>query len=818
MAKLFKNLAVAALAVLAMFMTLNVEKGIKPEEISTYSKVVAVRALENGVTVTREGESVQLEGEKNLKQGDTVLTAASQNAILVFDEYGEIRLAPETEIFFMSELEEGYVFKLNRGQVWVNNLYTSSYLNVLAGGALLMPRRTVFDLAYDGVSAKIRVFKNHVNVGLVDPGYVPVDIIQYKNDVLINSFLVAEGSQSTIFLNKVVNSADVLGKLLYSKLIKEFQYSLMDQLKLRADTWVNLNKGYDSDLLASVEGNKKASLDARGLKFASLDSLGYKMDGFLNGAADVLTFSIEKRMQRLINNIFDHLSDAEYLLAYGRSAEAQERLNLFKADITERMASADADFHAAVMNKLRYHYASLNYVLPNDNMFSAKEQLGDLLIAHLGTSEEELAEKLELIRDYLNYAFALVETDTARAKLALEQYSKKIDVFIGTSGARLGNMKYLLSEDNQIMDNLFRRYAQFYQDSFFALKSYLETEWLKLLPDGVDKFEEQQTIISNKIDFLRQVQVFFLAQKVTLNDARKIVLRLINEIQDLQPQTEVGISDLFALRLKDYGNFLLFLNSTDVASLRGVSPQQQYDNFLKAQSEQVSIEQAISEFFGEKPPEADESTKIELVLKQASDDFVQVGVKDAKFGPLESLSQKYIDVYSATFNKTVFSARYDWDNKQISQIKVGANVVSANPIRLSNLPLLLAPKVETEVPETPEEIEEEIPEVEEVSKAEKVAKILLIQKLKANDVSAVESNITIADQANQMYIVNGATLISEPNIQIAFIFNNREDQASSFTVRTTEGDFKLTGFVALKDISAKALATYESVTAPQAAE
>ncbi len=807
------------LAFAAMFMTLNYEKGIRPEEIFTSAKEVVATAVDSGVTVTREGETTPLEGERKLKLGDTVATDDVQTATVVFDEFGEIRLAPASVLVFAGEFDEGYVFNLIKGEAWVNNLYTSSYINLLSGGALLMPRRAIFDIAFDGVTTKLRVFKNHVNVGLVNPGYKPESTLQYKNAVLINSFLVAEGSQASIFLSKVQNSADVLRKLLYSKLIKEFQYSLMDTLKLRTDKWVVLNNSFDSDLLIKVEENKRIQLEARGLKFASLDSIGYKMDGIFTGAADVMTFSEVKRFQRLINGIFDHLSDAEYLLAYGRTTEAQERLNLFKANVTDNIGAFDDEFRENIMNKLRYQYASLNYVLPTDSMFAAKEQIGDLLIANLGSSEAQLAEKLELIRDYLNYAYALADRDVARARLALEQYSNRMQDFIKGSGARLGNMKYLISEDSQIMDNLFRRYPQFYQDSFFALKNYLETEWLKLLPDGVEKQEEQQTIISTKIDFLRQLQVYFLDQKVSLNDARKIVLRLINEIQDLQPNTAVGVNDLFALRLKDYGNFLLFLNSTDVASLRGASPQKQYENFLAAQEEQISIEQAISEFFGEKEPAQEDSVKTDLILKQAVIDFETVGVKDTKFGPLESTSQKYIEVFSAKFGDTQFSARYDWDNKQLSQIKVGAAVVSQNPIRLTNLPLLLAPKepeiVEPEQPDEPEIVE---PEQPEVSKAEKVAKILLIQKLRLNDVSATEANINIADQINQLYVVNGATLISKSNIQVAFVFNNREDQATSFTVRTPAGDFKLTGTVELADISAKALATYESVMAPAAVQ
>ncbi len=801
-----------AMALGVMFATLNYENGIKPEEITTFAKEVVARALEQGVTVTREGETAPLEGDRKLKMGDIVTTDANQTATVVFDEYGEIRMDKNSVLVFSGEFEEGYVFNLTKGNAWINNLYTSSYLNVQSGGALLMPGRAVFDLSYDGVTTRVRDFKNHINVGLVQPDYNPERTLHYKNAGLINSFLMAEGSQSSIFLSKIQNSSDVLGKLLYSKLIKEFQYGLMDTIKLRSEGWVALNMEFDADVLAKVENDKRVIVESRGLKFSSLESIGYKIDGFLNEAADVMTFSQKKRNDRLINSIFDHLMDAEYLLAYGRNTEAMERLNLFKANLTDEMALGDDYFKGAALNKLRYHYANLNYVMPTDNLFPAKEELSNLLVANLDTGEAQLAERLELVRDYMNYTYALADKDIARAKIALEQYSNKISDYIKNYGVRLGDLKYMISEDNQIMDNLFRRYPGFYQDSFFEVKYYLETEWLKMLPEGVEKLEEQQTIISTKIDFLKQLQINFLAQKVNLNDAKRIALRLINEIQDLQPNVTVGVNDLFALRLKDYGNFLLFLNSTDVASLRGSSPQQQYDNFLAAQREQISVAQAISQFFGEGVPAEQETQRTDLILQQVINDFDVVGLKEAKLGPLESTGQKYIEVYSAKYGDVQFSARYDWDNKQISQIKVGTTVVSQNPIRLSNIALLLAPKEEEpEVPVEPEEPEVVQPQQPEVSRADRVAKILLIQKLRANDISVLEENITIADSANQMYVVNGATLVSKPSIQVAFVFNNREDVASSLTVRAPSGDYKLTGSVALAEISTEAQSTYDSV-------
>ncbi len=814
MVKLIKQLIVAVLAVIVMFITLSFESGIKPEQITTFAKDVVAMPANNTVVLIRGGESTELSEARNIKTGDEISTDETQSAYVEFDEYGRIRIAPSSTFRFTAEYDNGYVFELSKGRAWVNNLYTSSRINIIAGGSLLMPRNSVFDIEYDGVSTKVKAFGNHVNVGLINQDYQPQQILQYKDSVLINSFLVAQGSQATVFLSKVVNNSQALSTLLYSKLIKEFQYGLMNLEQLKEEKWISFNLQADTDLSTSVTQADSDRINARGLKFASLESFSYQMDQLLNSSADLLTFSDKKHLERLMNGILDHLLDAEYLLLYSRNNEAAERLNLFTADLEQALSEHDDKFKSMVMDKLRYNYFRLNYVLPSSNLFDAKEAVGDMLIANLGNAEAELVEKLNVIRDYLNYAYALAETDALQAKLSLEKYYEKIKDFISGAGSSLGELRDLVSEENQIMANLLKQYSQFYQEGFFAMKSYLEIEWLKLLPEGTAKMEEQQTIISTKIDFLKQLQSFFLDQKVALNDARKIVVRLINEIRDLQTDSNVAVSDLFELRLKDYGNFLQFLNSTTVSTLRQGSIQDQYSKFLAAQKEQVSIEQAIDQFFGETEPDQQSTVTSNMILEQTSIDFGKVGVTDLKLGTLSSVDQQYIDVLSGEIEGVRFSAKYDWDKKQVSQIRVGTRVVSQNPIRLSNLPLLLAPKEEEMVAPQPQEPAEPRPPSQptqtQTSSADKVAKILLLKKLQANDITAAEENIEIDDAVNQIYIVNGAVLVSNPDIQTAFMFNNRDDVVSSLIVRTPAADIKLDDTYSLSEVSKLAMDTYNS--------
>lgn len=764
--------------------------------------------------IIREGEGENVTGTRKLERGDEVRVGQKGVVTIKYDENGEIRLSQNAVVAFSGLYENGYVFTLKGGRVWINDLYTASGLNLIAGGAVFIPEKAVFDVTYDGGVTNVFDVQGRVNVGLINESYRSDGVIDVRDDALINSFLISQGSQASISYNKVIQNADVLSKLLYSKLIKEFQYGLFDKAMLKNDLWMSQNIIHDEGLTTRVKNFKKEKITDRNLKYASLNSLGYQTDQILNRMGDKLTFVENKQQERLTTHIFDHILDAEYLLIYGRKLEAGERISLFGALLSEQSTKLGESFTTEMKGMMEREYHRLNYVVPGQELSEVKTALSDLLMSY--ALPGDLDYKMGFVRDYMNYAFLLAESDTLAARIALDQYFSKLRDLI--KGVKPGDrtLVVLMEEENQIMDSLLKQYSQFYSDSVFAMKSYIETELIKLITNAESKNEEKQMIISTKIDFLKNLQAYFLARKVTLEDARAIALRLINEMRDIQIGSDVAVNELFALRLQDYGAFLRFLNTTNVATLRGASPKSKYEEFLQSQKEQVSIEQAINEFVG---VIVESEVTTASIISDIQGEFTKIGIENLKLSQLGNIEQKVLGIEGGEYKGIKFSGLYDWSKKLLIEVNVGGKKINQASIRLNSLPLVLEANqnkpVEVVVVE-PEVVEKPVKPAEltteEVSKAEKVSRILFIQKLKSNGIVVEDINIVINDIDQQLYMVKSSKLTSDSTIELIFSYDNRNDVVSGLEVRGKEGIQKTEQSYKLGEIEAEAILLMKPLT------
>jgi hypothetical protein len=802
--KAAKKILIIVLALAAFAGTLFYESNIRVSGMGVARASVEIMPSAGGIRLTREGQILEQKDVIEFLPSDIAETPPGQTAEIRFSGNGIIRVDSGSKISFVAQDVEndGFGFILEKGRVWVNTAYSPANLNLKAGSVMLIPRKAAFDVDFDGARTVVKVHTNQVGVGLVKPEFKTDLVIRFGAAAFINSYLVAQGSQTTVGLDKVVANADTLKKLLYSKLIKEFQYMLYDKKNAADDVWFSRNVEEDRVLAREVSADNLKKINDRQLKVAELDSLGYQLQKAVGRFSDVLTFSKEKIVQRVVEAVFDQAYDAEYLLVFGRSTEARQRIDLFKQMVTDEIAARDESFRKIVLGRLREAYSALVYVMPGDQLFDVKTALADLLYQNLGDSEDDVAERFGLVRDYINYAYRLADSNALNARLALEQYFTRLTSLIEKEKARLGAMKNLVAEENQVVDNLFRQFPVFYQDQFFAQKKKLEDIWLDFLPQGNAKTEEKQTIISTKIDFLKQLQVFFLNEKVTLKDANLIVFRLITEIEDLKAGVEAGVSQLFELRLKDYGQFLRFLKSAELGGLRGVTMKDKYEEFLALQKEQVSIEQAIKEFVSEETVVVPEALTNEKVLVQVNGDFAAAGITGLQLGDFTGIEQRLIDVKNATLDGIVFQGKYDWEKKLITDVKTGTATVSTQPVRLENLCVILKPK-QPEQPVIVQPVVTQQPAT--VSKADRVAKILLVQKLKTSGMVVAEADVAVTDLDAGIFEVKNAVVTAKAGIKVDFRFNNKENLASNVVVSAVTGLKELTGDIKLADLSGKAV-------------
>lgn len=758
--------------------------------------------------VNHEGSIISVIDSTNVNLGDSV-KSLQQPAIIAFSG-SVIRLAPESELKFIASSNEGYIVKILQGRIWLFNRFGRKKIDILADNVLLLPGKTIADISTSSDDILIRVLRSDITVGLLPDGYKPKELVQNRSSDFINSFLIAQGGQARINFSQIRQNAETISKLLSSKLMKEFQYGLVDQAALNNEDWITMNRKADDLLEQEVQQNLKKTIENRPPQYPSLTSTAYQFQQIESNFFDKLTFIENKQKERHQNDIMAYFFDAEYLLLFNRSLEAEEYLKIFQEKTINAFNEADSNEKNIWQKMLKSAAEDLEFVTPDDPLFQAKIIINNVFSLTLDDNDHAFWEKIENIRSFLDEAYVLAPDSFTEARASLQQYYDGISLLLKQNHKEFEKFQYVMAEENQRMEQLLRQSPEFYRDSYFQMKYFLESEWLKLLPENESKNEERQTIMSSKVDFLKQLQMFFLDQKIGLEDARMVALRLINEMRDLQTTSGLGIDQLFALRLKDYGTFLRFLNASNTAVLKGSSPREKYNDFLGTQKEQVSIEKAINEFLGQ---EAETIITPSQVLDKVKAEFSEVGVKQIKLGPLESIDEKFVTVTEGVLGESKFSALYDWDRKLISQIKVGETMILIAPTRLANLPILLKTATKSANSNT----NQTSPSANEAtkfstatssettsgtSKSEKVAKILLIQKLKSANIATKESGIIINDLKKGLFQIKNAQIIeangaTRKEILLDFDFDNKNNTVRNLTSiqgntsKVLEGEFTL---------------------------
>lgn len=607
MKKLHKIItAVLAMAVFGGTMFLELRAAQLNPALSEQKLFIDVPAAQS-IELTHAGSQQKIEGkiEHDLSEGDSIDTGDARGVMVHLGDHAFVRLEQKTTLVVTKVDTEnpGFILQLTQGRAWFNTTFAATPINLIAGGAYIIPHQAAFDVSFDGQKTLVYIQQHHVNVGLITADYQPKIVMASPASDFINSYLVAEGNQTTVYAEKIKNNQQTLQKLFYSKLIKEFPSGLIDPQMLKSDAWISQNIEADKVDLSALSTKMVERIRGQGLHVASLNSLNFQLSQASGQFAKTFTFFDDKSIARVLNDLFVPLYDAQYLALFGRATESKERLDYFKQKVNETFnGDAGESLKAALLHRLLQEYQKLEFTHGDDPLYSTKNVLATMLLAHGGHSDQDVRDKLLVVRDTMNQVYDLAEKNTQIARQLLEDYYKQLTDLVAKEKNDIIKVKSLLAEENQIMDNLLLQYPQFYRDRFFFMKNTMEQQWLGFLPEGEDKNEEKQHIISTKIDFLRQLKKFFLMDKVLVDDAKQIVFRLFREAEDLQlaPQQQSAVGELFAKRLDDFGNFYRFLSTPEYVSttIHGNNNQERFNQFVAAQQQQVSIEEVRKEIVG----------------------------------------------------------------------------------------------------------------------------------------------------------------------------------------------------------------------------
>jgi hypothetical protein len=553
--------------------------------------------------VSRMGKDINLGNGGQLNLGDILSTQDSSDLVINFAKDGELRLDKGTKVLVsaVSEQGVGYVFKVLEGRVWLENAYSNADVNLLVDGAVVFPgQSSVYVKVYSG-RADISVSQNDAVLGLIATDFKGKKLIDENAGEVINKLYLPQGTMVSVSADKVKENRETIGKLLYSKLVKEFNYSIFDKSELISDLWLSKNVERDSVLAAKIRDERLKDIRTRGVKYSTLEDSNYKIDQTLRDVSNALTFSDKKVGQRNLDALYDLLYDSQYLFDYGRKDEAQERLNTFNSMANQLFLIYGDELKKQYIERVRDEYEYLSFANPGDSLFELRQVLEKIYLDSIKGSALELNMKFVFLTEKIStLGFFAENNDLKNIKKTFDEYMVSFKELMAKNQQYVSNNIVFIQRQNQALDNLFFQHASLYRQNYFTNKLFIENKYLSLLPAGKDKPEEIQGVISQRIDFLRRLQNFFLDGEVPLVDAQNILALLFSEISKIELPANylVAVTDLFNERLANYGVFSRFLNSPEYvsSSVRGSTPRQRFEQFKADNQQVISIEDLRKEF------------------------------------------------------------------------------------------------------------------------------------------------------------------------------------------------------------------------------
>ena len=566
------------------------------------SQVLLGGGFQGNVSVARAGKELRLGSGQKVELGDIVSSEQNDAAVIVFSKDGEIRMDVDTKIQLESvdAQKTAFVFKLLEGRIWLNNRYSNADLNLLLDGGVVFPGQSISVVKFKDGVAEIYSHEEDMVVGFLAKDYSANKLIDEFDDAVINKIYLPQGTQMTVFAEKIFQNKETVARLLFSKLVKEFNYSNFDKAQLSKDEWLSNNLSLDSSLTAKIRDGRLKKIRTRGLKYSTLEAANYKIDGSIRDLANSLTFSEKKVGDRNMEALYDLLYDAQYLFDYGRKVEATERLNTFTELAGQLFIVYGDELKVQYQERVKNEFEYLSFANPSDALYGLRQVLQKIYLDSIKGNKGELETKFNFLTEKINnLGYYAENNDSKNLKSTFDDYLASFKELTDRYKQELTKSITLIQRQNQALDNLFTQYPLLYRQNFFTGKLFVENKYLSLLPTTTDKTEELQAAIAQRIDFLRRLENFFLDGDVPLIDAQNILALLFTEISriELPEQTQVAVSELFRQRLEDYGVFNRFLNSPEYvnSSGRGVSLKQRFDQFKKDNQEVVSIDELRSE-------------------------------------------------------------------------------------------------------------------------------------------------------------------------------------------------------------------------------
>ncbi len=705
---------------------------------------------------------------------------------VAFPNYGMLRFDQNYENFYQEtydETNDAYLIGLEQAHLWANYEVSDDKVNFLIDGMILTPSNAVFDLNFDGERLELTVYGGDVYIGFLLGSPMPEAFVDENYQFFKKRIVVPQDTKAVIPLSKLDERVE---QLLYSKLVKEFRFSSIPSSESESE-WVSANRLEDEKYLELLRQQFQSEVSNRGRQLSNdfLDRSKF----FLR---ENLTFVPSKEIEVVTERLFATLEDAVYLLEEGEESEAVISINDFKA------------YAAAVPPELK---EAVNY----DQKIDA--YLRDLLLFSLNSRFEPLIEEIlmqqfqdpairfEILEVYWQNIYMSLTGDSLILEGVITKYMDLLNTAL-ESVEDLDFKRLYLSERNQLFDNLFLRYPALYMDKFFAQKSVLEERLLALYNEGQLKRELEQSLVDNKIDFLRRLQNFFFDGEVEVDEAREILTRLVEESQFYleKRESQTAIVEIFETRLDDLANFGGYLSDPEYysSSIHGSTHKERYETYLRDSERIWSFIDLQKELLGE--ADVEEETTIEDVNADLEEIFASYeSVTNFNFEELTDITQRYVEV-SGVIGGYPFRATYDRANDSLREVYVYEELVSERPVKIASL-LPLLDRRYAEVVQSEEESE-----VTEESNARRIARIFIQNQIEELGFVVPLEDVSVVDEAGALYRIENIYLEDYPGIVFTFDYQTVNETATNLLLSIDEEVVSLQGDFSLQDLERIALA------------
>ncbi len=693
------------------------------------------------------------------------------------DEYGFANLA----VVEFSNEDNEYVLNLGSGKIWGDFTVSNAKVNIVAGRVVIIPGGASFDLEFDGEKIGLSVFDGDVYVGFLGEGIVAEEYLDQYSSVFMNKILVPRDTQVSIPLKKI---GPKLESLLYLKLVKEFKYSAIPSSK-KTSTWVEENQKKDSRYHEFLEQNLVSEIIFKGSSTA--DSL---MNDFVFWAEENLTFVPEKKYEIIFSHLFEFLDDAIFYVNEGDETASNSSWDDFSGYLVSLPVSISGsdDF----FNRYNSYIDALEVFSPADNQYFVLEKL----------LEKKLLsgwDVYEVLDAFWLDVYEGLNSGSVAGEEALNKYYGYLDNFIIGDRSDLEFYKNYITYQNQLFDNLFLRYSVFYRDGYFAMKNVLEQELLAVFEDDEELSRE---LISNKIDFLKRLRKFFLDGEIEVAEAKQILSRLVEEIDELMPLdgSDVAVIELFETRLDDIGDFWGYLNSPEyhISKTYGATHEERYESYLDEKDKIWDFINIQEDVLGETVVEvtvADVVAEIEAVF------FASADISEVEVGEIEAVDERYINVQGVVGGYP-FDAVYDRDKDLLNDVYTYNELISDRPVKIGNLLALLQERF-ADLADVDFGEEEEFT-IESV--AERAARLFIAELIAGHGFVIEMDDVSVVDELNAIYRVEEIYGDGNEDIVMTFDFVMNGEKAINLFLVVKGDPFVLDGEYTLEELASIASA------------